>query len=191
MPKPSEFNLAIKKSKGDEYYTHDYAVEVLVPLLKQRGYKKIWCPFDLETSAYVRVLKNHGFEVVHGHIETGQDFFEQDLPPGVDIVCSNPPFSKREQIYGRLFEWQVPFALLSNSNGLFDSKGRYEMFSTNPFGIIVPRGRMNFINGYGEDINSVSFQTVYVTSRLIDEQIKFIDFIPPKPKKKRHLVEHP
>lgn len=47
----------IKTSKSDEYYTPAYAVQVILPFLKDRGFKHIWCPFDKELSE-VKEFKN-------------------------------------------------------------------------------------------------------------------------------------
>ena len=40
----------------------------------------IWCPFDTADSAYVKVFSRNGFQVIYGHIQTGQDFFQVDVP---------------------------------------------------------------------------------------------------------------
>ena len=61
------FSKQIRTSKGDEYYTPDYAVEIIIPYIKQ--YKHIWCPFDKEYSEFVKLLKDNGYEVTFGHIE--------------------------------------------------------------------------------------------------------------------------
>ncbi|HHI9850942.1 TPA: DUF2800 domain-containing protein, partial [Streptococcus pyogenes] len=59
-----------------------------------------------------------GYEVTYGHIETGQDFFDYtEIPEGVDCVVSNPPFSKRDAIFDKLYELDIPFALIMNMNG--------------------------------------------------------------------------
>lgn len=164
----------IKKSVGgDEYYTQSHQVELIVPFLKKRGYKTILCPFDKGHSEFVKVLRLHGFDVVHGHIETGQDFFDTKYPE-VDCVVSNPPFSKRDAIFKKLFQDGVPFALIMNMNGLFDSKTRFEIFKQNNFELLVPKGRMKFMAG-GDVKNSPNFQSIYVCNGVLDKQIEFVD----------------
>ena len=75
----SEFKMkTVKKGETDEWMTQDFSVELFVPYLKQ--FKTIWCPFDLESSAFVQVLRKHGFNVLYSHIETGQDFFKYTPP---------------------------------------------------------------------------------------------------------------
>ncbi|WP_438477330.1 hypothetical protein [Streptococcus pluranimalium] len=169
----SEFSKLIKTSKGDEYYTPDYAVEVILPYIKK--FKKIWCPFDKEHSEFVRLLKENGNEVVFGHIETGQDFFDQPLPEGVDCVVSNPPFSKRQAIFERLYELNVPFALIINMNGLFDAKTRWELFSRNKVELLIPKGRMSFFTNDGYGNNNPNFQSIYVCSNVLNNQLMFCD----------------
>ncbi len=98
------FSLDIKKSKhGDEYYSPQNVVDLIVPYVLRGGYRTIWCPFDKEESLFVQTFTNLGLEVVYGHIDTGQDFFDYTEPQG-EIVVSNPPFSKRDAIFTRLYE---------------------------------------------------------------------------------------
>lgn len=72
----NNFSAGIKKSiGGDEYYTQKYEVDIIVPFLKKRGFKKIWCPFDTVNSEFVKTLGLSGFSVYNGHISSGHDFF--------------------------------------------------------------------------------------------------------------------
>lgn len=138
------------------------------------GYSTIWCPFDKAESKFVTTFQELGLDVVYGHIDTGEDFFSFDEPCG-DIVVSNPPFSKRDQIFERLYEMDIPFALVMNFNGLFDSKKRAKLFREHEIEILVPRGRMKFIHQEKGKLNSPNFQSVYVCSKLLDKQIVFSD----------------
>ncbi|HFI0736395.1 TPA: hypothetical protein ACGO6E_000610 [Streptococcus suis] len=170
-----EFSQQIKTSKSDEYYTPEYAVRILIPYLKSKDFRKIWCPFDKSESEFVNVLNKEGYEVIYGHIETGQDFFEQTLPEGIDCIVSNPPFSKRDLVFERLYEIGLPFAMIMNSNGLFDSKKRWKLFSNNNFELLVPKGRMRFFDETMVQKNSPNFQSVYVCNNILDRQIVFTD----------------
>lgn len=134
---------------------------------------KILCPFDKEHSEFVRVLTQNGFEVTFGHIETGQDFFDIDNLQDYDAIVSNPPFSKRQKILERLFESGVPFAMIMNFNGLFDSKSRWKLFKDNKFELLVPLGRIHFFNENCEG-NSPNFQSIYVCKGMSDKQIEFV-----------------
>ena len=70
-----DFSQQIKKSNTDEWYTNRDSVEMIIPYLRDNGYHKILCPFDKEKSNFVKVLREHGFEVTYSHIDTGTDFF--------------------------------------------------------------------------------------------------------------------
>ena len=168
------FSTAIKKSNTDEWFTTRQDVEKIVPFLLRGGYRKILCPFDRADSNYVQVLTEHGFEVTYGHIADGQDFFERTDLNEYDAVVSNPPFSKREAILKKLYESGVPFALILNFNGLFDSKTRWRMFKENGIEILIPQGRMHFFNDKCEG-NSPNFQSVYVCKGMTDKQIEYME----------------
>lgn len=167
------FSEQIKSSvNGDEYYTPQNAVDMILPYLARRGYQNIWCPFDKEESNFVKTLKSQGYNVAYGHIETGQDFFEFTEPQG-DIIVSNPPFSKRDRIFEKLYEWDIPFALIMNFNGLFDSKKRADIFREHRVEMLIPRGRMKFIHKDKGQLNSPNFQSIYICNHLLENQIVF------------------
>lgn len=166
------FSEQIKQSNTDEWYTPRECVNIILPYLLEKGYKKILCPFDKEGSNFVKVLTEFGFDVSHSHIETGTDFFKIDNLKYYDAIVSNPPFSKREKILEKLFYIDIPFALILNFNGLFDSKTRWELFKKNQFELLIPCGRMHFFNG-DCDGNSPHFQSVYVCHNILPKQIVF------------------
>ena len=117
-----------------------------------------------------------GFNVNYGHIETGQDFFEYQEPQG-DILVSNPPFSKRDKIFEKLYEWDIPFALIMNFNGLFDSRKRSDIFRRHKVEMLVPRGRMKFYHRDKGLLDRPNFQSIYVCNHLLEKQITFDDTI--------------
>lgn len=178
MPNNYKNNISndIKTSiHGDEYYSPQNVVDMIVPYIQKSNYKKIWCPFDTADSKFVTTFKNMGYEVIYGHIDTGQDFFDYIKPQG-DIVVSNPPFSKREKILERLYEMDLPFALVMNFNGLFDSKKRIKLFRENGIELLIPSGRMKFIHKDEKELNHPNFQSVYVCNKLLESKIEFADY---------------
>lgn len=170
------FSQEIKKSiGGDEYYSPQNVVDMIVPYIKaDKRFKKIWCPFDTEDSRFVQTFQKEGYEVEFGHISTGQDFFKFKEPLG-EIVISNPPFSKRDAIFERLYEFQLPFALVMNFNGLFDSKKRARLFRLYGVELLVPYGRMKFDHQGDGILNHPNFQSVYVCNGVLEHQITFSD----------------
>ena len=87
-----------------------------------------------------------GIKVIHSHIWEGKDFFTYQPEEHYDMIVSNPPYSMKEKVYKRCFELGKPFAMLVGMNGLFDSKGRRNMFSKYGIQILVPDGRTKFIS---------------------------------------------
>ncbi len=168
------FSQQIKQSNTDEWYTPPHAVEIIVPYLQRGGYKKILCPFDHAQSEFVRVLREHSFDVTYSHIDTGTDFFDIENLAQYDAVVSNPPFSKRQKILERLFDSGVSFAMIMNFNGLFDSKSRWALFKDNCFELLVPQGRIRFFNENCQG-NSPNFQSVYVCKGMSKNQIEFVE----------------
>lgn len=174
MQENMSFSQQLKQANTDEWYTTARSVSLIIPYIKKRGYQRILCPFDKPESNFVKLFTEEGFDVTYGHIETGQDFFDIQDFSQFDAVVSNPPFSKREKILRKLFETGIPFGLILNFNGLFDSKIRFDLFRNNDFELLIPSGRMHFFN---EDIKGKSpqFQSVYVCKNLLDKQICFAD----------------
>jgi hypothetical protein len=104
--------------ESDETYTPKYAVKPIVKYLLNRGYRKIWCPFDQKHSKYVEVLEELKFNVQYSHIKNGQDFFKYCPPQDYDCIVSNAPFSIKDLCLKRCYELNKPFALLLPQNSL-------------------------------------------------------------------------
>ena len=67
-----------------------------------------------------------GWQVVRSSIEEGQDFFEY-MPDDFDVIVSNPPFTKKDEVLRRLYEIGKPFAILLPLNSL-QGVSRFEFF---------------------------------------------------------------
>lgn len=111
------YMTAGRSSSDDEHYTPDSVVKTLLPYLKafeRNLYKSpvIWCPFDTKASAFVEVLSEAGYQVIHSHIDEDKDFFTFEPKDSYDIIISNPPFSLKDQVLKRLTALQKPFAML-------------------------------------------------------------------------------
>ena len=162
--------LQYKFNKNDEYYTPSYAVYPIIKYLKEGS--TIWCPFDKEDSQFVQVLKKQGFNVIYGHIETGQDFFEVEVPK-CDYIISNPPYSLKGDVFKRLYEIGKPFAMLINFQGIFDHKDRFEMFKNNKVEMLWLSPRVNYIKQGDYKASGVPFQSGYLCSGIFEEQLNF------------------
>ena len=132
----------------------------------------VWCPFDTEDSEYVKVLSKNGFNVINGHISTGQDFFKVDIPD-CDYIISNPPYSLKGDVFKRLYEIGKPFAMLINFQGIFDHRERFEMFRNNRTEMLWLSPRVNYIKPNEKTASGVPFQSGYLCSGILDKQLDF------------------
>lgn len=157
-------------NKNDEYYTPSYAVYPIIKYLIPGS--TIWCPFDKEESNFVKVFRDNGFDVVYGHIETGQDFFKVEVPI-CDYIISNPPYSLKGEVFKRLYKIGKPFAMLINFQGIFDNKERFEMFKNNKVEMLWLSPRVNYIKLGECRASGVPFQSGYLCSGIFDKSLNF------------------
>lgn len=183
----ANLNKSMKRNK-DEYYTPKILVDIILPFVRSyidgiysnwypgKPIPKIWCPFDKLNSEFVLALKEkfNDCEIISSHIsEDGGDFFEKIETIGhVDLVLSNPPFSKKLEIIQKLNEKNIRFALLLNVECInYQIMGNY--FAENPISLIIPDKKVSF------DGHTTSFCSGYFCSPDFIEQysegnIKFV-----------------
>ena len=165
-------DFAKKKAEKDEWFTPPEAIYSILRYLKPNSI--IWCPFDTKESNFVKILEKDGHIVHATHIINGEDFFNIPCPKECEYIVSNPPYSLRNKILQRLFEIGKPFAMLMNTNGLFDSSLRWDLFKTNNFTLIYLKGRVNYMEEYGKKPkSSPPFQSAYICHQISGEKIIF------------------
>ena len=148
---------------GDEYYNLRSDAEVIADNLIRLPLK-VWCPFNDSKSVWVDVLRNRGFDVV----TTDTDFFETDIPDGVQCIISNPPFSKKKAIMERIKQLNVRFALILpflwlNDGVPFDYGHQIMLF----------RSRMHFDTPRG-DLNKPRTNCFVLSDGLLRDDFKVI-----------------
>ena len=156
----------------DEYFTPRYAVLPLLPYIKH-GWT-IWCPFDLPQSNFVKVLSEKGFKVVHSHIEEGDDFFTCGIPKDIDVIISNPPYSRKTDVLERLYAIGKPFAMLIASPGIFEST-RFDLFEKYGVEILVFDKRVSYFGKQGNtsERTTPGFSSWYICHGVLPEKLVF------------------
>ena len=93
----------------------------------------------------------------------------------IDYIISNPPYSLKHEVFQRLFELKVPFAMLVGVVGLFESQKRFNMFKENDFEIMYFNKRISYFKSYDDQKPSLNppFSSVYLTSGILPKQIIF------------------
>lgn len=155
-----------KFNMKDEYYTPKILVEPILQYLKPHSY--VWCPFDTEDSEFVILLQEAGHRVVYSHIWLGQDFFEY-LPPDfeqVDYIISNPPFSRKLDVFRRLYELGKPFAMVCGLPILnYQEVG--EFFLDKELQLLIVDKKVSF------DGNTASFNNSYFCRGVLPRDLMF------------------
>ena len=152
----------MQKPINDEWYTPEYAIDPIIKFLPPQ--KIIWCPFDSINSNYVKILKKHHYKVIYSHKDADQDFFQYQ-PAKWDIIVSNPPFSIKDKILERCYEYKKPFALLlplSALEGVF----RTNLYIQYGVEILKFDRRISYNHTKG-----ISFATGYFCWKLLPQQL--------------------
>jgi hypothetical protein len=160
----------IYKNKTDELYTPKILVDIIQPYVdsKYNSYEYapiIWLPFDTEQSEFVYMCKDNHYNYVASHINTGKDFFEWE-PEKWDFIISNPPFSKKLQIFKKLVSIGKPFALIMNAM-ILNYMEITNFFADYPIQLLFVDKRVSF-NG-----NPSSFASCYVCKDFLPEPLIF------------------
>ena len=164
-------------SGNDEFYTPVYAITPLLKYLKPNS--RIWCPFDTEDSNFIKVLQDNGHNCFYTHLQEGLDFFTTKPPTPCDYIISNPPYSLKAEVFEKLFNLGIPFAMLVGVVGLFESKKRFTMFKNNPFEVMYMDKRISYFKDFTEQKPSLNppFSSVYLCSGVLPEKIVFEEII--------------
>lgn len=162
----------IANSGNDEWYTPNYAIVPIAKYIKPNS--TIWCPFDTDKSNYVKKFIELGHSVINTHLDMGVDFFKCEVPK-CDYIISNPPYSLKNEVFKKLFEIGKPFAMLVGVVGLFESKTRFDMFSSNNFEIMYFDKRVSYFKDYNDQKPSLNppFSSVYLCHNILPKQIVF------------------
>lgn len=165
-------HLRTSKGKNDECYTQRYAVEPLLEFMQPYKDKIIWCPFDDETSEFVKVFKEEGFQVVYSHIKFGQDFYKYE-PEKWDVMISNPPFTHKAEIFKRALSFDKPFALLMTITWLNDATPA-NVFKDKELQILSFNERMQFKNQMQS--RKINFLSAYFCYKFLPKGFLFRSF---------------
>ena len=149
----------------DEYYTPKSLVEVIIPFLKPNS--TIWCPFDTSKSEFVLTLKEKGFKVIYSHLILGQDFFTYEPTEHYDYIISNPPFSRKLEVFDRLYKLNKPFAMI-NGLTILNYQEIGEFFLDKDLQLLIPDKKVSF------DGNTTSFNSCYFCYNVLPKDLIFV-----------------
>lgn len=180
---PSTLHKATTGASDYHYFaTPRYAVDILIPYLKEKNYKYIWeCACGL--GHITNSLIDNEFEVYQSDIIDFKnnerevhklDFTTVTNVPdeNIDAIVTNPPYNIKDKFLKKCYELEIPFALLMPLSAL-GAKQRISMYRHYGIEILVPDGRVNFI--YKEQKERNWFHTAWFCYKILPEKIVFTE----------------
>lgn len=152
-------------NEKDEYYTPRILVEPIVKYIKPHSV--IWCPFDTEDSEFVIRFKEEGHRVIYTHIWNGQDFFEYEPDEEYDYIISNPPFTKKLEVFDRLYKLNKPFGMICGLPILnYQEIGNF--FLDKDLQLLIVDKKVSF------DGKTASFNNSYFCRNMLPRDLMFV-----------------
>ena len=148
--------------ESDECYTPQNGITPLLEFL-DNGLVYYDCTSG-KSSNIVNNLNYNGYKC----LDSGErDFLTDELPAGVDVILTNPPYSKKDKFIERCYELGKPFALLLPVSAL-QGQARGAMFIENGIEMLALNKRIDF-TGKG----SPHFGVAWFCSGILPEKLLF------------------
>lgn len=148
-------------SGRDSFQTPNYAVDLLVPFLRElqgaNGELGIWeCASGLDKIVYR--LGFHGFDSFGTDLISGTNFLTDVALLSFNCIVTNPPFSLKRKFYEKCRSYGVPFALLIPA----DYSSWIIRAIQDGAEKIIPERRIDYITPTGKK-SSAQFHSMWLT----------------------------
>lgn len=161
--------ILYSKGNNDEKYTPSYAVTPILEYIKKDWV--IWCPFDKEDSEFVKQISKTN-KVICSHISNGEDFYKYEPKEHWDCIISNPPFTKKRDIFERALSFGKPMALLMTNAWLNDKYSKWVFWEAERnMELLMFDKRIHFINPNGSVEKKTTFSSSYYCSDFLPKDI--------------------
>jgi hypothetical protein len=151
-------NGITKNFYSDEWYTSQETVDIAIKLLDPEPNSLILCPFDSENSRFVKTLEAMEHTVIYGI----DDFIEGQFRLA-DYIITNPPFSIKDKIIKRVYEYGLKAVLVLPIDALGGVK-RHELYKEYGYpSVYVPSRRIAYYDESGALRKGSSFHSVIMT----------------------------
>lgn len=148
--------------QSDECYTPQAGVHPLLEFLDS-GMVYYDCTSG-KSSNIVNTLNYNGYKCIGSG---DKDFLTDELPANVDVIVTNPPYSKKDAFIQRCYELGKPFALLLPVSAL-QGQARGQMFIDNGIEVLALNNRIDF-TGKG----SPHFGVAWFCHNILPEKLLF------------------
>jgi hypothetical protein len=151
---------------SDEWYTCQQTVDIAIKLLDPEPNSLILCPFDSENSLFVKTLEAMEHTVIYGI----DDFIDGQFRLA-DYIITNPPFSIKDKVIKKVYEYGLKAVLVMPLDALGGVK-RHEMYKEYGYpSVYIPSRRISYIGGEGNVIKGPSFHSVIMTFNQGDSEL--------------------
>ena len=151
-------NGITKNVYSDEWYTSQATVDKAIELLNPEPNSLVLCPFDSENSLFVKTLEGMEHSVIYGI----DDFIEGQFRL-CDYIITNPPFSVKDKVIQKVYEYGVKAVLIMPIDALGGVK-RHEMYREYGYPTVyVPARRIAYYDETGALRKGSSFHSVIMS----------------------------
>lgn len=150
--------------KSDECYTPK---EAIMPLLKFLDKDKIY--YDCTSGISSQLVNTMSQNKFNCKSSDKLDFLNDPITKNIDVIITNPPYSKKDKFLKKCYEIGKPFALLLPVSSL-QGKARGQMFAENGIEILVLNNRIDF-TGKG----SPHFGVAWFCCNLLPKELIFFE----------------
>ncbi|MBC1817163.1 sugar-phosphate nucleotidyltransferase [Listeria seeligeri] len=166
---------------SDHVATPRWVVENIYSLIKVESFDNIWLPFNNYDSEFKLKASELDLRYKATHIfdDLGSDFFTTEPPCKCDLMISNPPFSKQNEIIERSFylieqKSIKSFALLLPLSTL-ETEKRATMFQeyNDKLSILIFKKRIKFL-GHATSFNRGCCWICYNIPALQEKRIQWV-----------------
>ena len=149
-------------TQSDECYTPQNGI---TPLLEFLDNSKVY--YDCTSGKSSNIVNNLNYNGFKCLSSGDRDFLTDEIPDEVNIIITNPPYSKKDKFIERCYEVGKPFALLLPVSAL-QGKARGKMFFENGIEILALNNRIDF-TGKG----SPHFGVAWFCHGILPEKLMF------------------
>jgi hypothetical protein len=154
MDKKQKINHVTGNYLSDEWYTKQETVELCISLLQPKPRSVVLCPFDSNKSLFVKELIERGFIVLNGMT----DFLDKQY--AADYIMTNPPFSIKDDVIERVYQYGVPSLLVLPLDSLGGVR-RHKLYKENGYPVVyMPTKRIKYHSEDGQLKDGASFHSV-------------------------------
>jgi type I restriction-modification system DNA methylase subunit len=151
---------------SDEWYTTQDVVNIAIKLLDPEPNSLILCPFDSEHSLFVKTLEAMEHTVIYGI----DDFIEGQFRL-CDYIITNPPFSIKDKVIQKVYEYGVKSVLVMPLDALGGVK-RHNMYKEYGYpSVYIPSRRISYIGAEENVIKGPSFHSIILSFNQGDPEL--------------------